>query len=46
MNKHGQTLILFVILIPILLGLAAFVIDVGFMVSKRVELKEVSKTII
>ena len=46
MNKKGQTLILFVILIPILLGLAAFVIDVGFMVSKRVELKEVSKTII
>ena len=46
MNKHGQTLILFIILIPILLGLAALVVDVGLMVSKRVELKEVSKTII
>ena len=46
MNKHGQTLILFVILIPILLGLAALVIDVSLIVSKSVELKEVSKTII
>lgn len=46
MNKHGQTLILFVILIPILLGLAALVIDVGLIVSRSTELKEVSKTII
>ena len=46
MNKHGQTLILFVILIPILLGLAALVVDVGLIVSRSTELKEVSKTII
>lgn len=46
MNKRGQTLILFVILIPILLGLCALVIDVGLIVSKSVELKEVSKSII
>ncbi len=46
MNKRGQTLILFVILIPILLGLCALVIDVGLIVSKSTHLKEVSKTII
>ena len=46
MNKRGQTLILFVILIPILLGLCALVVDTGLIVSKNVELKEVSKTII
>lgn len=46
MNKHGQTLIFFVILIPILLGFCALVVDVGYLVSKNVELKEVSKTII
>lgn len=46
MNKKGQTLILFVIMIPILLGLGAFVVDVSLVISKNVELKEVSKTII
>lgn len=46
MNKRGQTLILFVILIPILLALAALIVDVGLIVSKNVNLKEVSKTII
>ena len=46
MNKRGQTLILFVILIPILLGMAAVVVDVGYLISKNVELKEVSKTIV
>ena len=46
MNKRGQTLILFVILIPILLGMAAVVVDVGYLISKNVELKEVSKTIL
>ena len=46
MNKKGQTLILFVILIPILLGLCALVIDVGLIVNEEVKLKEVSKSII
>lgn len=46
MNKKGQTLILFIIMIPILLGLGAFVVDVSMVISKNVELKEVSKTII
>lgn len=46
MNKKGQTLVLFVIMIPILLGLGAFVVDVSLVISKNTELKEVSKTII
>ena len=46
MNKRGQTLILFIILIPILLGFGAFIVDVSLVISKNVELKEVSKTII
>ncbi len=46
MNKHGQTLVLFVVLIPILLGFTAFIIDMGLIISKTVELKEVSKTIL
>lgn len=43
MNKHGQTLILFVILIPILLLLAALVVDTGVVFSKKVQVKEVMK---
>ncbi len=46
MNKKGQTLVLFVILIPIVLGLSALVIDVGYIVKEEVKLKEVSKSII
>ena len=46
MNKKGQSLILFVIMIPIFLGLCALVVDVGCIVSKTVQLKEISKTII
>ncbi len=42
-NKHGQTLVLFVILIPILLLLAAFVIDMGVIISNKAHLKEVTK---
>lgn len=46
MNKKGQTLILFVILIPLLLGLLAFVVDVSLIVSKTENLKGVTKMII
>lgn len=46
MNKKGQTLILFVILIPVLLGLCALVIDVGSIVLANTKLREVTKTII
>jgi len=46
MNKHGQTLILFVILIPIIILLMATLVDVGLIVGKKVQLKEVTKSII
>lgn len=45
-NKRGQTLILFVILIPIMLLLCALVIDTGLVVVENHHLKEVTKTII
>ena len=37
MNKRGQTLILFVILIPILLGMAAVVVNVIYFIKKKVK---------
>lgn len=43
MNKHGQTLILFVILIPILLLFAALIIDTGIVISKKVHMLEITK---
>jgi len=46
MNKHGQTLIIFIILIPMFLGILALVIDIGLVVSKKIELKETTKTIV
>ncbi len=46
MNKHGQTLILFIILIPVVLALAALVVDVGLIINEKVHLQEVSRSII
>ena len=34
-NKNGQTLIMFIILLPILLGITAFVIDYGIIVYEK-----------
>jgi len=45
-NKRGQTLILFIILIPLIIMLVAFVIDVGLIVSENNRLREVTKNII
>lgn len=46
MNKHGQTLIVFVILIPLMLAIAAFVVDIGIVVSNKSHLKEVTEMVI
>lgn len=46
MSKRGQTLVLFIIFIPVFIGLAALVIDTGLVISKKVQLKETTKTII
>lgn len=46
MNKHGQTLILFVILIPIILMLLAVVVDIGLVIGNRIKIEEVTKDIL
>ena len=46
MNKHGQTLILFVILIPIILLLLAFVVDLGLVITNKIKTEEVTKQVI
>ena len=45
-NKRGQTLILFVIILPIFLAIMALVVDVGLFTSKKIEIREVSKNVI
>lgn len=46
MNKKGQTLVLFIIFIPILLLLAAFIIDTGVIIHESTRLKAVTKTVL
>lgn len=46
MNKHGQTLILFVILIPIMILLCAVVVDTSYLIGKKTNLREVTKNAI
>lgn len=46
MNKKGQTLVLFIIFIPILLLLAAFIIDTGIVIRESTKLKAVTKTVL
>ncbi|MBR1748164.1 MAG: hypothetical protein IJ743_00035 [Bacilli bacterium] len=41
MNRKGQTLILFVILIPILILLLALVVDIGLVHTKRIEYRSI-----
>ena len=46
MNKHGQTLILFVILIPIIIMLLAMVVDIGLVMGEKIRLEEVTKSVV
>ena len=46
MNKKGQTLVIFIILIPLLLILGAFIVDNSMMVYKNLQLKNTTKDII
>ena len=45
-NKKGQTLILFIILIPLILGVMALVVDVGLVFSRKANLSEITKVVI
>lgn len=46
LNKNGQTLVVFILLIPIFLAICAFVIDVGLMTYESMKLKNVTKSIL
>lgn len=46
MNKRGQTLIIFVVLIPLFLGVVALVVDTGVIMSEKTKEIELAKTII
>ena len=46
LNNHGQTLIIFVILLPILLALMAFVVDISYMYNEKFHLENTTKMII
>ena len=46
MNNKGQTLVLFIIFIPILIILAAFIIDTGLIIRESTRLKAATKTVI
>lgn len=46
LNNKGQTLVIFILLLPIFLALCAFVIDVGLMSYENIKLKNVTKSIL
>lgn len=46
MNRNGQTLIIFVIMIPIILLLAALVVDVGLLTNEKMKLSGTTTTIL
>ena len=46
LNNHGQTLVMFAILIPVILMLMALVIDVAYLSSKTSKLESTTKSII
>lgn len=46
MDNKGQTLVVFVLLIPLFMILAAFIIDNSMIVNKNLHLKNVTKDII
>lgn len=46
LNNHGQTLIVFVVLLPILITLLAVVVDTSYMYREKIKLESVTKTTI
>ena len=46
MNKKGQVLVTFILILPLLLILGAFIVDNAYMTHKNIELKNVTKDII
>lgn len=46
MNKRGQTLILFVIMVPIFILLLSFVVDTGMILKEHTKLNNTIKTVL
>jgi len=46
MNRNGQTLIIFVIMVPVFLILAALVIDLGIVTNAKLKLSGITTTIL
>lgn len=46
MNRNGQTLVAFVIIVPIFILLMAFVVDTGFILKEYTKLNSLSRTIL
>lgn len=46
LNNKGQTLVVFILLLPVFLALCAFVIDVGLMSYENIKLKNTTKSIL
>lgn len=46
LNNKGQTLVIFILLLPVFLALCAFVIDVGLMSYENIKLKNTTKSIL
>lgn len=44
MNNRGQTLVLFVVFIPLILAIFAFVFDSAYIVRKNVELESIANS--
>lgn len=44
MNNKGQSLVVFVILLPVFLILIAFSIDIGYMIIEKNKLNDINKT--
>lgn len=46
MNKHGQALIIFILILPLILMICALVIDVGIMSYENKKLEQVTQNIL
>ena len=46
MNRRGQTLVAFVIIVPVFVLLLAFVVDTGYLLKEATKLNSTTKTII
>ena len=46
MNKHGQTLVLFVLLIPLIIILMAIIVDIGVVTNKKIHIEQITRMVI